>query len=201
MPKSSVLNIALFSLSLTFASNVWAQTPQCANTGDEQQADCLYAQGVSAIETDHNQSEGNKLLMQALGIRQKQTPQPNSPEQAKQYLALADIYHALGRNGKAEPMYRHSLQILRTSVGPDHMDNVKVIDHLALVLMDMGRFVEAEPGLKHSVTIIEQAEGPDHPDLIPPLDKLSWICDAQHRNAEAAEYRKRIDTIKKAIPR
>ena len=196
MQKRSYLHAAIVGMGLTILQAAPAQSEQCPGTGDVQDADCLYAQGLRAMDVDHDKALGTALLTQALAIREKQNPPPNTQEQAQQYLALADIYHALGRNGKAEPMYRHSLNILRNSVGPDHLDTVKVIDHLALVLMDMGRFVEAEPGLKHSVAIIEKAEGPNHPDLIAPLDKLAWICDSQHRTAEAAVYRRRIDAIK-----
>ena len=173
-----------------------AQAAPCPATGDVAEAQCLYSQGNSAIFNDHNLELGTALLKQALEIREKQTPAADTPEQAEQFLGLADIYHALGRNGKAEPMYRHALQILRTTKGPDSIETVPVVDRLALMLMDMGRFVEVEPGLKNSVKIIEREKGPESPDLIPALDKLSWICDAQHRPTEGASYRKRIEDIK-----
>jgi tetratricopeptide (TPR) repeat protein len=156
----------------------------------------LYSQAVVAQESKHDLAEGRRLLSQALSIRERLTPPSNTIEEAKQYLALADIYHALGRNGKAEPMYRHSLAILRNTVGPDSLETIIVIDHLALILMDAGRFVEAEPGLRKSVAIIEKEKGPDHSDLIAPLDKLAWICDSTHRGQEASDFRKRIETIK-----
>jgi len=187
---------ALVGLFLAMPSIVLAQTADCPTTGDNQEAECLYKKGVAAVEVDHNLTVGHQLLLQALNIRDKQTPAQNSPEQAEQFLAVADIYSALGRNGKAEPMYRHSLNILRNTLGPDHLETVKVVDRLALILMDAGRFVEAEPGLKHSVAIIEKAKGPDSPDLISPLDKLAWICDVLHRGTEASAYRKRIEGIK-----
>jgi tetratricopeptide (TPR) repeat protein len=177
-----------------------AQSPPCPSSRDGQEADCLYEQGIDAIEKGHDLGLGQNLLRQALAIRENLSPEPNTPAQAQQFLALADIYHALGRNGKAEPMYRHALSILKESVGYDHLDNVKVIDHLALILMDMGRFIEAEQGLKHSVAIIEKALGPDDSALIGPLDKLSWICDAQHRGSEAVSYRKRIEAIRAKTP-
>ncbi len=195
MFKTKLIRTAIFGILLVAPTLVFAQSGPCPQTGDTPEADCLYAKGVNAIEVDHNLQTGQQLLLQALNIRDKQTPAPNSPEQAEQFLAVADIYHALGRNGKAEPMYRHSLSIIRNAEGPDHLDSVKVIDHLALILMDQGRFVEAEPGLKHSVTIIEKAKGPESPDLIAPLDKLAWICDVLHRGQEANAYRARIKSI------
>ncbi len=195
--SSALIRIAAFlSLLLVQAPPAHAQSTACPDSKDEQEADCLYAQGVAA----QDRTASTRLFMQALSIREQLHPDPNTIEEARQYLALADIFHAMGRNGKAEPMYRHSLSVLRDRVGPDSLESVKVIDHLALVLMESGRFVEAEPGLLKSVTILEKQQGPNHPDLIAPLDKLAWICDSTHRGQEAAAFRKRIDAIKSKNP-
>jgi len=189
----SCLTLALL---MTASPLMMAKAEPCPATGDLTEANCLYAQGVEALEKSHDQATGNKLLMAALDIREKQTVENDTPEQAEQYLALADIYRALGRSGKAEPMYRKALHVIRTVKGPDSIETVPVVDRLALMLMDQGRFVEAEPGLKTSVRVIEKEKGVDSPDLIPTLDKLAWICGAGHRPTEANAYRKRIDAIK-----
>ena len=197
MHAKKIFETAVFVGFLLVGTNVaFGQSTPCPGTGDAQEADCLYEQGVRVLEKDHDLPKGQSFLMAALAVREKLAAPTDPIALAANYLALADIYHALGRNGKAEPMYRHSLNVLRESVGYDHIDNVKVIDHLAIMLMDMGRTVEAEPGLQHSVRILEREKGPESPDLIAPLDKLAWICDSQHREMEAAAYRKRIAAIK-----
>jgi len=119
-----------------------------------------------------------------------------SVDQAGHHFAMGNLYCAMGHYDHAEMMYRYSLSTLRDSVGCDHIANVKVINHLATVLMDMERHVEAEPELQHCVKIVETEMGPNSPELIALLEKLALIGDAQHRKKESAAYRKRIAAIK-----
>jgi tetratricopeptide (TPR) repeat protein len=77
---------------------------------------------------------------------------------------LADLYRAQGRYAEAEPLYKRSLAIRETALGPGHPDVATSLNNLADLYRAQGRYAEAEPLYKRALAIREKALGPDHPE-------------------------------------
>jgi hypothetical protein len=53
------------------------------------------------------------------------------------------LYHARGRYGDAEPLYKRSLGILEKTLRPEHPDVAQILDNCAVLLRKIGRDSEA----------------------------------------------------------
>ena len=58
---------------------------------------------------------------------------------------LAGLYHAQGRYGEAEPLFRRSLAIREKARGPEYPDVATSLNNLAELYRGQGRYAEAEP--------------------------------------------------------
>ena len=101
------------------------------------------------------------------------------------------LYDSQGRYAAAEPLYKRSLKIRETALGPDHPDVGQSLNNLALLYDSQGRYAAAEPLYKRSLKIRETALGPDHPDVGQSLNNLALLYDSQGRYAAAEPLYKR----------
>ena len=99
------------------------------------------------------------LLCLLLGAGSGPIEDPHSLEQE------AQLYHAQGRYAEAEPLFRRSLAIAESALGPDHPDVATSLNNLAGLYRAQGRYAEAEPLFRRSLAIAEKALRPDHPDV------------------------------------
>ncbi len=98
---------------------------------------------------------------------------------------LAALYESLGRNGKAEPLYKRSLAIAEKALGPEHPDLAAILNNLAGLYQAQGRIGEAEPLFKRALAIWQQVLRPEHPYVEIALDNLAVLYRTQGRNDEA----------------
>jgi tetratricopeptide (TPR) repeat protein len=95
-------------------------------------------------------------------------------------------YVGLGRFSEAEPLFKRSLAISETALGPEHTDMGGTLNNLANLYQLQGRYAEAEPLFKRTVAIFEKVLGPHHADVGTSLNNLASIYDSldRHRDAE-----------------
>ena len=58
-------------------------------------------------------------------------------------------------------------------------DDVNIINHLGIAVVQAGNYTEAEPHLNRALAIPEKALGPDHPDTATNLNNLAELYRAQ----------------------
>ncbi len=97
---------------------------------------------------------------------------------------LAGLYETQGRLAEAESLYKRSLAIRETALGPDHPDVVLSLVSLASMYQAQGRYAEAEPLNRHSLAIREKTLGPDDPSIVQSLLSLAGQYQVQGRFAE-----------------
>ena len=98
---------------------------------------------------------------------------------------LAELYHAQGRYGEAEPLYVRSLSIREQQLGTDHPDVATSLHNLAFLYNLQGCYSEAEPLYVRSLAIDEQQLGTDHPEVAFSLSNLAALYYSQGRYGDA----------------
>jgi tetratricopeptide (TPR) repeat protein len=104
---------------------------------------------------------------------------------------LAEFYRVQGRYAAAEPLYKRSLAIWESALGPEHPNVGASLNNLALLYKNQGRYAAAEPLYKRSLVIWEKALGPEHPSVATSLDNLAKLYLAQGRHTAAEPLLKR----------
>ena len=95
-------------------------------------------------------------------------------------LSRAGFYlYAQGKYDLAEPLYKRSLSIRETALGPDHPSVGTSLNNLAGLYRAQGKYDLAEPLYKRSLSISETALGPDHPSVGTSLNNLAGLYRAQ----------------------
>jgi len=104
---------------------------------------------------------------------------------------LGRLYQLGGRYAEAERLFKHSLGIWETVLGPEHDYMATILSNLAELYRMQSRYAEAEPLYKRSLAILEKMQDPEHSDVAMSLNNLAWLYDDQGRHAEAEPLFKR----------
>jgi tetratricopeptide (TPR) repeat protein len=106
---------------------------------------------------------------------------------------LAVLYREMGRYEEAEPLYKRSLAISETQLGPDHPDTGISLNNLASLYESMGHYDAAEPLYERSLAISETQLGPDHPDTGTSLNNLASLYESMgHYDAAEPLYKRSL---------
>ncbi len=108
---------------------------------------------------------------------------------------MADLYRAQGRYADAAPLYRHSLDILKETFGPDQPSVATVLINLAELDRAQGRYKEAEPNYRSALAIREKSLGPDHPDVSAALSDLAILYYEQKDWQRAVDLWRRSTSV------
>jgi Flp pilus assembly protein TadD len=107
---------------------------------------------------------------------------------------LASTYQLMGDFAKAEPIRLHLLQSNNAN-GGDGLTTMGDTLELAKLYRDWGKLDQAETYCRKSLTEREKAYGEDSPLIADSLQMLSDVLTKLGRNVEAAELKKRHDSI------
>ena len=77
----------------------------------------------------------------------------NIPTRRQALDNLGDLYRAMGKYAKAEPLLQEALRIYRKVLGPEHPDTVTSLDNLAGLYWTMGEYAKAEPLFQEALRI------------------------------------------------
>jgi CHAT domain-containing protein len=99
---------------------------------------------------------------------------------------LAQVYDAMGRYEKAEPMMLQVVEIDKNLLGEDHPDFAIDISNLAALYDVMGRYEQAEPLYKQAVEIAKTKLGTNDPAYSRYLNNLarSYFGSGRYEEAE-----------------
>lgn len=103
---------------------------------------------------------------------------------------LARLVHYNGELDEAEALYREALAISRRALGP-HLYTSRMLQHLARLRAERGDFAEAETLLRECVGMLGELEGPEGEQVGYRLSQLADVVEAQGREQEAMELRRR----------
>jgi tetratricopeptide (TPR) repeat protein len=100
---------------------------------------------------------------------------------------------------RAEPWYRHCLELSQRLLGDDHPDVATSLNNLAALYNSQGRYAEAEPLYHQALELNQRLLGDDHPQVAISLNNLGFVHYEQGRYREAEllyhqalELRKRL---------
>jgi CHAT domain-containing protein len=95
------------------------------------------------------------------------------------------VYAAQARYADAEPLYRRSLAIRESKLGPNHPWVAQLQSNLAGLYDDQGRYADAELLHRRSLAALERMLDRDHPDVAKVRNHLASSYKAQARYADA----------------
>ena len=78
-------------------------------------------------------------------VAELEKSQPNSRDFAGALNNLAQLHGEVGRDGEAEPMYKHAIAIMERARGPSHPDVGKLLNNLTTLNGREDRHADAEP--------------------------------------------------------
>ena len=89
------------------------------------------------------------------------------------------------RAAEAERLFRRSLAVKETGIGPDSPDVATTLNNLAQLYADQSRLQEAMPLLERSLAIQEKTLDPEHPALGRTMRALATLYRALGRDHDA----------------
>ena len=140
-------------------------------------------------EAHYTEAETNLLA----ALKEAENFGPQDIRLGKTLNELARLDEAQGKYGEAEKLYKRSLQIRETALGPNHTDVSASLNHLAILYQEQSKYSEAEPLFKRSLQINEAALGPN---LAGSLNNLAGLYQLQGKYAEAEPLYKRSLQVK-----
>ncbi len=88
---------------------------------------------------------------------------------------LAMLYKAIGKYGKAEPLYLEAIEVTERVLGKDHPSYATSFNNLAMLYKSMGEYGKAEPLYLEAMEITERVLGKDHPSYAINLNNLAML--------------------------
>jgi tetratricopeptide (TPR) repeat protein len=113
---------------------------------------------------------------------------------------LASLYENQGRFADAKLLYKRSLEITQSVLGPDHVEIAPVLNNLALLYDREGRYTDADPLYKRLFAILEAVYGPNHPYVGKSVNNAAERLRAQGRYGDAEPlYKRSLAIAEKAL--
>lgn len=88
----------------------------------------------------------------------------------------------------AEPLFKESIEIMRSIYGDRHVEVAGIMQNLAALYMQMGRATDAQSMFESSVAIFSETLGPDHPYVALGLNNLGAMAFSRQQFERAEEF-------------
>src|SRR5687768_14236639 len=98
----------------------------------------------------------------------------------------------------ADRLFRRSLQIRESTLGPDHASLVQTVNGLAAVCYARGDIDAAEPLFQRALSITERRLGAQHPDIVTSLNSLARIAFKRNDYSAAGPLLERLLVMKES---
>ncbi|HJU67567.1 MAG TPA: tetratricopeptide repeat protein [Gemmatimonadaceae bacterium] len=99
---------------------------------------------------------------------------------------------------EADRLFRRSLQIRESALGPDHASLVQTVNGLAAVCYARGDIDAAEPLFQRALAITERRLGAQHPDIVTSLNSLARIAFKRNDYGAAGPLLERLLVLKES---
>ena len=70
-------------------------------------------------------------------------------------------------------MHQQTLQLQETVLGPEHLDTLTSMSHLAVALSSQGKYIEAEQIHQQTLELRQKMLGLEHPDTLTSMSHLA----------------------------
>jgi Tfp pilus assembly protein PilF len=111
---------------------------------------------------------------------------------------LAQLKLRQRNHDEADRLFRRSLQIRESVLGPDHASLVQTVNGLAAVCYARGDIDAAEPLFQRALSITERRLGAQHPDIVTSLNSLARIAFKRNDYAAAGPLLERLLVLKES---
>jgi tetratricopeptide (TPR) repeat protein len=128
-------------------------------------------------------------LMSAIQIRENHTA---AREALARDLTMLGLLQAAAEDTRTTATLQRALETWDSTVPPDDMRILVVVDALAGVYRDAADYAAAEPLLLRALAVRETLAGIDSADLIATLDSLAYVYFGQKKFADAEPVYKRL---------
>jgi tetratricopeptide (TPR) repeat protein len=184
----------MFAVLLGLAVGM-AALPGAALAQEDTWEEVMIAATKSLQQNDYAGAETHLRAALAIAERFDTT----DPRLGRTLSNLAYIYRLEGRLTLAEPLYRRTLVLWETMLGPNHLDVATALNNLAGLYHLLGQYDAAEAGFLRSLAIRQKTLGAHHPDVATSLYYLSRLYRTQKRLQEAGEFLERSVAIWESI--
>jgi TonB family protein len=169
-------------------------------TGRDSLETALALSNLAATQIRKNAgAEALPLYQRALAIRETRLG-PAHPDVATNAMDIAGIDATQSRWDDAIPLYLRALSIRDATLSPNAADVLKVIADLARAYQKLDRLSDAEPLYRRLLAAYERTGGAINARLLEPLEGLAAASRRAGREAEAAAFDARIQTIRSIAP-
>ncbi|KAK6214532.1 hypothetical protein LQW54_004253 [Pestalotiopsis sp. IQ-011] len=112
---------------------------------------------------------------------------------------VAVSHNNLGKYAKAEEIYRETLELRKSVLGPEHPSTLVSINNLANMLNSQGKYEEAEEMLRETLELRKSVLGPEHPSTLESINNLAVVLDSQGKYEEAEEMHRETLELRKSV--
>jgi len=155
--------------------------------------------GVGAVLHQLGKSqEAETALNKALANSEGTLDRTHLKVRAATYYHLARVQRSLKRHAEAEASMRHSLALRERELGREHVDSVKSLGMLGLIVSDQGRLDAAEELLRSALPLYEKTLGTHHFETARVVMGLGAIEARRGHLREAEPYFRRAVKICRA---
>jgi len=156
-------------------------------------ANTLNSLALVLYKSQGRHADVEPLFRRAIAIYQELldilgTPPPGMANALNNYASWCKDQQRFAEAGE---LFRRSLAIMESQLGPGHLDTAVAMNNLADLYQVSGRAAEAEPLYLRSLEIKEQQLGASHPETARTLNNLAGWHAEQGNIAEAEKYFRR----------
>lgn len=128
------------------------------------------AEANSAVDPNLTVREALERASRRIGDRFKDQPLT----EAAIRMVIGDALQAVGRQAESVPHLLRSLELTQASLGADHLETLKCMDHLAAAYADAGDLGRALPLLEKALQVRQRKLGAVHPDTLTTMHNLGY---------------------------
>ena len=114
---------------------------------------------------------------------------------------IGDVYRRMGLYPEAELLLRRALEIARHTLGPEHVETLRVMISLAWAADGAGKVAEAESLFSQALEPRRlEVLGPAHPETLAAMAQLAWAYINVEKVLEGEElFRRTLDASRRAL--
>ncbi len=122
------------------------------------------AQAYAGFEPEANLTVRQALERASQRIGDRFTNQPLTESAIR--LVIGDALQDVGRHTESLPHLLRAVELCQATLGTDHLETLKCMDHLAAAYADAGDLQRALPLFEKTLKLRQTKLGPDHPDTL-----------------------------------
>lgn len=153
---------------------------------------------LGALEFSHGRLDAaERFELGALKIWE--ALRPDGVERIEVLSNMGILYMEMGRDAEARESYRQALTIANATLPADDPAQVRLLINAGTFHAVVDGQKAAEPFYRRALAIAQEKLGEEHPVLCTILSSYAVLLESAGRKTQAAEYRRRAESIRSAL--